>query len=101
MSKSKIQKRELSIRRIFFQTTDDNPKGKKEIRSRTKQSLKHNLSNTKKKYGITEKLRKPTSKKRKKNFYASEEVSERITDYRSETVRSLNIFYLIKKIEQK
>ena len=64
MSISKIQKRELLIRRIFFQTTDDNPKGKGEIRSRTKQSFKHNLSNTKKKYGITVRLRKRTSKKR-------------------------------------
>ena len=48
----------------MFQTTDDNPKLKGEIRSRTNQSLKKNLSNTKKKYGITVKLRKRTSKKK-------------------------------------
>ena len=64
MSKCKIQKRELLLRRRFFQKTDDNPKGIREIRSRTKQSLKHNLSNTKKKYGIIVKLRKRTPKKK-------------------------------------
>ena len=79
----------------MFQTTDDNPKEKGKIRSRTKQSLKHNLSNTKKKYGITVKLRKRTSKKKK--FLCKEEISEAITDYRSETVRSLNILYVRKK----
>ena len=48
----------------MFQTTDDNPKEKEKIRSRTNQSLKKNLSNTKKKYGITVKLRKRTYKKK-------------------------------------